>query len=170
MFLLTCQYFGKMEKKSSCRKLGLHFTSISLLELKSYAMKVQGELPGCFFHCTMEWLQPYAPTTSFKLMALRNTVECQCYNETNIPLSSKTQQKITYLILYHVKSDWFYPIQIWTLIAILHTWEPSLRSFRSPRTLWNHDTNIKTFWLALLVFFRSRTLSRILLRLVLISI
>ena len=96
MFLLTCQYFGKMEKKSSCRKLGLHFTSISLLELKSYAMKVQGELPGCFFHCTMEWLQPYAPTTSFKLMALRNTVECQCYNETNIPLSSKTQQKIIF--------------------------------------------------------------------------
>ena len=47
-------------------------------------MKVQGELLGCFFHCTLE---PYIPTTSFKLMALRNRVECQCYNETTIPIS-----------------------------------------------------------------------------------
>ena len=133
-------------------------------------MKVQGELLGCFFfHCTPEWLLPYVPTTSFKLMVLHNKVECQCYNETNIPLSLKSQQKITYLILYRVRSDWFYSIQIWTL-TIFHTRKPFLRSFRSPQTLWNRDMNIKMFWLDLLIFFCSRTLPRILLRPVLISI
>ena len=50
-------------------------------------MKVQGELLRCFFHCKPEWFQPYVPTTSFRLMALRNRVECECYYETNIPLS-----------------------------------------------------------------------------------
>ena len=40
---------------------------------------------GCFLHCTLHCttyvLHPYAPSTSFRL---RNKVECQCYNETNI--------------------------------------------------------------------------------------
>ena len=52
-----------------------------------YERKLRGELLGSSFHCTMEWLCPYVPTTSFRLMALRNWVECQCYNETNIPPS-----------------------------------------------------------------------------------
>ena len=87
VFLLTCQHFGRMEKNLSYQKLRLDFTSFSQFELGSYARKVQGELLGCFFHCTLAWLQLYVPTTSFRLIALRDRVECQCYKETNIPLS-----------------------------------------------------------------------------------
>ena len=50
--------------------------------------KVRGELLQYLFHCTLECLCSYGPTTSFRLMALRNKVECQCYYETNIPLCS----------------------------------------------------------------------------------
>ena len=35
--------------------------------------------------------------------------------QTSRPINSKMQQKITYLILYCVKSDSFYLIQIWSL-------------------------------------------------------
>ena len=50
-----------------------------------YERKVWGELLRCFLHCIQECLCPYVPNTSFRLMALQNKVECQCYNETNIP-------------------------------------------------------------------------------------
>ena len=46
-----------------------------------YEYKVLGELPGCFLYCTLGCLRPYVSTTSFRL---RNKVECQCNNETNI--------------------------------------------------------------------------------------
>ena len=42
---------------------------------------LQGELLGCFLHCTLECHRPYVPTTSFRLW---NKVECQYYNDTNI--------------------------------------------------------------------------------------
>ena len=45
-------------------------------ELSNCAMKVQGELLGCFFQCTLEWLQPYFPNTSCRLMVLWNRIEC----------------------------------------------------------------------------------------------
>ena len=63
------------------------FCQLFIVRVKKvcYERKVRGELLGCFFHCTLECLCPYVPTTSFRLMALRNKVECQCYNETNIP-------------------------------------------------------------------------------------
>ena len=86
VYLLISQYFGRMEKKLSCQKVGLHSVDFSQFELKSYAMKES--LRGTsrmFFHCTLECLCPYVPATSFRLMALQNKVECHCYNETNIP-------------------------------------------------------------------------------------
>ena len=36
-----------------------------------YERKVREELLGCFFHCKLEWLRPYVPTASLKLMSLR---------------------------------------------------------------------------------------------------
>ena len=60
------------------------FCQLFIVRVKKvcYERKVRGELLGCFLHCTLECLHPYVPTTSFRL---RNKVECQCYNETNIP-------------------------------------------------------------------------------------
>ena len=40
-----------------------------------------------FFSLTLEWLCSYVPIKSFRLMVLLNRVQCQCYNETNIPPS-----------------------------------------------------------------------------------
>ena len=51
----------------------------------SHERKVRGGLLGCFFRCILECLRSYVPTTSFRPMALRNKLECQCYNETSIP-------------------------------------------------------------------------------------
>ena len=42
------------------------------------------------------------------------------WNKYPYPVNSKTQQKITYLILHCAKSNWFYPIQIWALQTIFH--------------------------------------------------
>ena len=129
-----------------------------------------GELLGCFLHCTLECLRLNVPTTTFSLMALRNIVSVTM-KQTSHPVNSKTQQKITWLILYCVKSDWFYSIQIWSLKSIFYSWKSFWKSFKSPRTLWNCDTNVKKFfWLALLKFFWGGTFSRIPLRPVLISV
>ena len=91
-------------------------------------VQVQLQLPkllGCFFHCTLEWLCPYVPTASFRLMLLRNQVDCQCYKWNIKTVKQKNQQKnTTYLILYCVKLDWFYSIQIWELKTIFHQWKP----------------------------------------------
>ena len=86
MYLLTCQYFG-MEKKIVLSESRIAFCRLFIVRVKKvcYERKVRGELLGCFFHCTLECLCPYVPTTSFRLMVLRNKVECQCYNKTNIP-------------------------------------------------------------------------------------
>ena len=46
VYLLNCQYFGRMEKKLSARKVGLHFANFSQFELKRYAMK--GKSKGNF--------------------------------------------------------------------------------------------------------------------------
>ena len=48
---------------------------------------MKGGTSRMYFSLTLEWLCPYVPTTTFKLMASWNKVECQCYNETNIPPS-----------------------------------------------------------------------------------
>ena len=86
MYLLTSQYFG-IEKKNVPSESRTAFCRLFIVPAKKvcYERKVRGELLGCFFHCTLECLCPYVPTTSFRLMALQNKVECQCYNETNIP-------------------------------------------------------------------------------------
>ena len=39
VYLLTCQYFGRMEKKIFRRKVGLHFAKFSQFQLRRYAMK-----------------------------------------------------------------------------------------------------------------------------------
>ena len=90
VYLPTCQYFGRMEKKFVPSESRIAFCRLFIVRVKMvcYERKVLGELLGCFFfHSTLEWRRPYVPTTSFGLMALRNRVECQCYNETNIPPS-----------------------------------------------------------------------------------
>ena len=90
-------------------------------------VKVQLQSPkllGCFFHCILEWLCPYVPTASFRLMSLQNQVDCQCYKWNIETMKQKTQQKKTYLILYCVKLDWFYSIQISELKTIFHQWKP----------------------------------------------
>ena len=49
-----------MEKNLFRRKAGLHFADFSQFELKwyvCYERKVRGELLGCFFYCTLEWLR-----------------------------------------------------------------------------------------------------------------
>ena len=59
-----------------------------------------------FLILTMEWLRPHFPTTSFRLMALRNRVECQYYNKTNIPPSyfeSATKNNIFNFVLHQVR-------------------------------------------------------------------
>ena len=86
VYLPTCQYFG-MGKKSVPSESRTAFYRLFIVRVKNvcYERKVRGELLGCFFHCTLECLCPYVPTTIFRPIALRNKVECQCYNETNIP-------------------------------------------------------------------------------------
>ena len=86
VYLLTCQYFGRMKKKLSLRKVGL-FCRLFIVQVKKvcYEKKVQGELLGISFHYTLKWLRPQVPSTNFRLMTLQNWVECQCYNATNIP-------------------------------------------------------------------------------------
>ena len=86
VYLLTCQYF-RMQKTIVPSESRIAFCWLFILRVKKvcYERKVRGELLGFFFHCTLECLCLYVPSTNFRLMALWNKVECQCYNETNIP-------------------------------------------------------------------------------------
>ena len=47
VYLLTFKYFGRMEKKLSRRKAGLHFADFSWFELRRYVMK--GKSKGNFW-------------------------------------------------------------------------------------------------------------------------
>ena len=98
VYLLTCQHF-EMEKKFVPSESRIAFCRLFIVRVQNvcYEQKVRGEILGCVLHCTLRCLSTYVPTTSFRLMVLRNKVECQCYNETNTasPVNSKTQQKIT---------------------------------------------------------------------------
>ena len=89
VYLLTSQYFGRMEKRFFSSESRIAFCQLFIVRVKMvcYERKVRGELLGCFFHSAMEWPHPYVPTTSFRLMRLQNWVECQSYSETNIPPS-----------------------------------------------------------------------------------
>ena len=51
VYLLTCQYFGRAEKKLSRRKVGF-FCRLFIVQVKKicYEKKVQGELLGSSFH------------------------------------------------------------------------------------------------------------------------
>ena len=104
-----------MEKKLVLSESRIAFCQLFIVQVKKvcYERKVQGELLGCFFHCTLKCLPPHVPTTSFPLMVLWSKVVSVL--QWNKHPNSKTQQKITYLLLYCVKSDWFYSIQIWSL-------------------------------------------------------
>ena len=87
VYLLTCQHF-EMEKKFVPSESRIAFCRLFIVRVKRvcYERKVREELLGCCLHCTLEFLRPYVPSTSFRLMALQNKVECQYCNETNIPL------------------------------------------------------------------------------------
>ena len=63
--------------------------------------------------------------------------------QTSHTVNIKMQQKITYLILCCVNSDWFHSIQIWALKTIFRAWKPFYRRFKPPKTLQNRDTNAK---------------------------
>ena len=87
VYLLTCQYFERMEKKILPSDSRIAFCRLFIVRVKKICYEREGsrELLGCFLHCTLECLRPYVPTASFRLMVLWNKVECQCYNETNMP-------------------------------------------------------------------------------------
>ena len=142
-----------MEKKLVLSESRIAFCQLFIVQVKKvcYERKVQGELLGCFFHCTLKCLPPHVPTTSFPLMVLWSKVVSVL--QWNKHPNSKTQQKITYLLLYCVKSDWFYSIQIWSLKTIFHMWKPFWTHFRSLRTLWNHNTNVKNILASLTCIF-----------------
>ena len=86
VYLLTC-LFRKDGKKIAPSESRIAFCRLFIVRVKKvcYERKVQGELLGCFLQCTLEFLHPYVPSTSFRLTVLWSKVECQCYNETNIP-------------------------------------------------------------------------------------
>ena len=72
------------------------------------SLTVCGELQACFLHCTLECLHPYVTTTSFRLMALQNKVEChwsvlQWWNKHPTLLLIQKCNKKLWLILYCVK-------------------------------------------------------------------
>ena len=71
-------------KNLSRRKVGLHFADFFIVRVKKVCYEVRGELLRSFFHFTRERLCPYVPTIGFRLMALWNQVECQCYNKIKI--------------------------------------------------------------------------------------
>ena len=49
VYLPTCQYFWRMGKNLSRRKVGLHFADCSQFEFRRYAMKAEGNLQDVFF-------------------------------------------------------------------------------------------------------------------------
>ena len=77
VYLLTCQYFSNMEKFVP-QESSIEFCRIFIVRVKEvcYERKAQGELLGTSIYCTLEWLCPCIPTTSFRLVVLRNRVEC----------------------------------------------------------------------------------------------
>ena len=85
--LADLSIFREVGKKFVPQESRIEFCQLSIVWVKKlrYEKKVQGELIGSYFHRTLEWLHPYVPTTSFRLIVLWNKVECQCYNETIIP-------------------------------------------------------------------------------------
>ena len=85
--LADLSIFREDGKKFVPQESRIEFCQLSIVWVKKlrYEKKVQGELIGSYFHRTLEWLHPYVPTTSFRLIVLWNKVECQCYNETIIP-------------------------------------------------------------------------------------
>ena len=89
VYLLTCQYFRRMEKRFAPEESRIAFCQLFIVRVKKvcYERKVERELLGSYFHCTLEWFHPYFPTTSFRLMTL--------WNKTFHPVNSKMQQKIT---------------------------------------------------------------------------
>ena len=121
-----------------------------------------------FFSLYIEVPSPHVPTTSFPLMVLWSKVVSVL--QWNKHPNSKTQQKITYLLLYCVKSDWFYSIQIWSLKKCFICENRSKDTLNCSKLCGITMQLQKTFWLAFLTFFCSGTFSRIPLRPVLISI
>ena len=85
--LTDLSIFGKDGEKIVPSESRIAFCWLFIVRVKKvcYERTVRGKLLGWFFHSTLEWLRPYGPTASFRLMALQNRVECQCSNETNIP-------------------------------------------------------------------------------------
>ena len=78
MYILTCQYFGRIKKNLSRRKVELHSADFLWFELRRQAIK--GKSEGSFYDVFSLYTRvslPNVPITSFGPMALRNKVECQ---------------------------------------------------------------------------------------------
>ena len=142
----------------------LHKFTIQKLNLR----KVQWELLGNYFHCTLGWLHPQASTASFRLIALWNRVKYQCYKEANIPpcyLKNATKNNIKFCNVLSQIDFIQYKFD--------HQKQYFIRESRSKHALNYRDISgiaLKTFWLALLIFLLGWSLSRIPLRSVLISV
>ena len=87
LYFTDLSIFQEDGKKLDPQESSITFCRLFMVRVKNvcYERKVRGKLLGSFFHCKMEWLRLQVPNTSFRLMALRNSAECQYYNETNIP-------------------------------------------------------------------------------------
>ena len=95
--LTDLSIFREHGKKCGSLESRIAFCRLFIVRVKKvcYESKVQRELLQSYFHCTLEWLCPQAPTTSFRLMALRDRIERKCHKETSHPVNSKMQQQKT---------------------------------------------------------------------------
>ena len=134
-----------LKKKIVLSESRIAFCWLLIVQVKNVCRErtIWGERLGYLYLYILEWLRPYVVTTTSFWHHQTGYSVSVTMKQTSHPVNSKTQQKITYIILYLVKSDWFYSIQIWALKRIFNWWKPFKRCFKSPQTLWNHDTNVK---------------------------
>ena len=106
VYLLTCQYFGRMERKLFCGK-GLHSADFPQFELRRYAMTESPRgTSRMFFSLYTGVSQPICSYSKLQADGFTGQGSVSVtMKQTSHPVNSKPQQKITYLILYCVKSD-----------------------------------------------------------------
>ena len=97
-----------------------------------------------FFSLYNEVTPPWVPTTSFRLMVLKNRVECSVtMKQTSNPVNSKTQQKITFSICTVSSQIDFIQYKFGHCKQYLICENHSKGRFKSLQTLWNCNTNVK---------------------------
>ena len=82
VYLLTCRYFGTMEKKFVPSESRVAFCRLFIVRVKKVCYEKESpRVTSRMFFTLYTGVSP--PICSY--CSLRNEVECQCYNETNIP-------------------------------------------------------------------------------------